>query len=91
MFTLEKKSDIPIQDTITQGMKGEMSNLNLRGTSAGMGVVTIDGIPLHESMPGGLNLDLFPAETFGNVDIQRGSAAMLNYGRSLGKRSLHSL
>ena len=51
--------------SMTQGMKGGASNLSLRGASGGMGLVNIDGIPLHETFPGGLSLDLFPAETFG--------------------------
>lgn len=70
--------------TIAQGMKGAPSGLSLRGASGGMGLVNIDGIPLHDTLPGVTPLDLFPAETFGSSDIQRGSAAMLDFGRSLG-------
>ncbi|MDD2761547.1 MAG: TonB-dependent receptor plug domain-containing protein, partial [Methylomonas sp.] len=77
--------------TSTQGMKGGSSGLRLRGSTAGMGLVTIDGIPLYETQPSAISLDLFPAETFGSVDIVRGSAAMLNFGRSLGGNiNLHS-
>jgi vitamin B12 transporter len=77
--------------SIVQGMKGAPSGLSLRGASGGIGLVNIDGIPLHDAMPGVVNLDLFPAETFGSSDILRGSAAMLDFGRSLGGTiNLHS-
>lgn len=77
--------------TTTQGMKGGTNGLGLRGSTAGVGLVNIDGIPLHDTQPNALSLDLFPAETFGGVDIVRGSAAMLNFGRSLGGNiNLHS-
>ncbi len=77
--------------SISQGMKGGPSVLSLRGASGSMGLVNIDGIPLHDTAPGAASLDLFPAETFGSSDIQRGSAAMLNFGRSLGGTiNLHS-
>jgi outer membrane cobalamin receptor len=76
---------------LVQGMKGAPSGLSLRGASTGMGLLNIDGIPLHESFPGAVPLDLFPAETFGSSDILRGSSAMLNFGRSLGGTiNLHS-
>jgi outer membrane cobalamin receptor len=76
---------------MSQGMKGGPSNLSLRGASGGMGLVNVDGIPLHDIAPGMTPLDLFPAETFGSMDIQRGSSAMLNFGRSLGGSiNLHS-
>ena len=74
-----------------QGMLGRPAPVNLRGASGGMGLINIDGIPLHESFPGQINLDLFPAETFGSSDIRRGSSAMLDFGRTLGGRiNLHS-
>ncbi len=77
--------------SIVQGMKGAPSGLSLRGASGGMGLVNIDGIPLHDAPPGAIPLDLFPAETFGSSDIQRGSAAILDFGRSLGGSiNLHS-
>ncbi|MGZ5009443.1 MAG: TonB-dependent receptor plug domain-containing protein [Methylobacter sp.] len=77
--------------SISQGMKGGPSNLSLRGASGGMGLINIDGIPLHDLAPGMTPLDLFPAETFGSSDIQRGSSAILNFGRSLGGSiNLHS-
>lgn len=77
--------------SIVQGMKGAPSGLSLRGASGGIGLVNIDGIPLHDAMPGVVNLDLFPAETFGSSDILRGSSAMLDFGRSLGGTiNLHS-
>jgi vitamin B12 transporter len=77
--------------SISQGMKGGPSNLSLRGASGGMGLINIDGVPLHDTLPGQTPLDLFPAETFGSSDIQRGSAAMLGFGRSLGGAiNLHS-
>jgi outer membrane cobalamin receptor len=76
---------------LSQGMKGGASTISLRGASGSVGLVNIDGIPLHDTWPGALNLDLFPAETFGSTDIQRGSAAILNFGRSLGGMiNLHS-
>lgn len=70
--------------TINQGMKGGVSDLNLRGASGGSGLVTIDGIPLQAPAPGRWSLDYFPAETFGGIDFVRGSANLLNFGRSLG-------
>ena len=77
--------------SMSQGMKGGINALSLRGASGSMGLVNIDGIPLHDTLPGAAPLDLFPAETFGGSDIQRGSAAMLNFGRSLGGSiNLHS-
>jgi outer membrane cobalamin receptor len=69
---------------LSQGMKGGASTISLRGASGSVGLVNIDGIPLHDTWPGALNLDLFPVETFGSTDIQRGSAAIINFGRSLG-------
>ena len=76
---------------LSQGMKGGASTISLRGASGSVGLVNIDGIPLHDTWPGALNLDLFPAETFGSTDIQRGSAAIINFGRSLGGMiNLHS-
>ncbi len=77
--------------TIFQGMKGSPSGLSLRGASGGMGLVSIDGIPLHETMPSMTPIDLFPAETFGSADILRNSAAILDFGRSVGGSiNLHS-
>jgi vitamin B12 transporter len=77
--------------SIFQGMKGGPVGLSLRGASGGMGLINIDGIPLHDTLPGSTPLDLFPAETFGSSDILRGSAAMLDFGRSLGGTiNLHS-
>lgn len=70
--------------TINQGMKGGPSDLSLRGASGGVGLVNIDGIPLHALIPGAINLDIFPAETFGSAELYRGSSAMLNFGRTLG-------
>lgn len=70
--------------TINQGMKGGSSDLNIRGASAGTGLLTIDGIPLQAQAPGRWSLDLFPAETFGGSDIVRGSAGLLQFGRGLG-------
>ena len=76
---------------LSQGMKGGASTISLRGASGSMGLVNIDGIPLYDTWPGALNLDLFPAETFGSTDIHRGSAAILNFGRALGGTiNLHS-
>lgn len=77
--------------SMSQGMKGGFSSLSLRGASGSMGLVNIDGIPLHDTVPGATPLDLFPAETFGSSDIQRGSATMLSFDRSLGGTiNLHS-
>jgi outer membrane cobalamin receptor len=77
--------------SMSQGMRGGISALSLRGASGSMGLVNIDGIPLHDTLPGAAPLDLFSAETFGSSDIQRGSAAILNFGRSLGGTiNLHS-
>jgi outer membrane cobalamin receptor len=70
--------------TLNQGMKGGIAGLSLRGASGGMGLVRIDGIPLHDTIPGGLGLDLLPAETFNSADIRRGSAAIRHFGRALG-------
>ncbi|NJD05645.1 MAG: TonB-dependent receptor, partial [Methylococcaceae bacterium] len=73
------------------GMKGGFTSLTLRGAGGGMGLVNIDGIPLHTTIPGAFSLDLFPAETFGAADIVRGSGAMLSFGRTLGGTiNLHS-
>lgn len=66
------------------GMKGGPTGLSLRGAAGGMGLVQIDGIPIYETMPGLTPVDLFPVENFDSVEVIRGSAAMLNYGRSLG-------
>lgn len=67
-----------------EGMRGGPTAINLRGVKGGMGVINIDGIPLHNALPNALMLDLFPAEQFASVDIYRGSAAILHYGRNIG-------
>jgi outer membrane cobalamin receptor len=76
---------------LSQGMRGGMSVLDIRGASSGAGLVNIDGIPLHETIPGAFALDLLPAEMFDGMTVRKGSASLLDFGRSLGGSvNLHS-
>lgn len=68
----------------TQGMIGGVGNFSLRGAEGGSGLVNIDGVPVFQTVPGLSTLSLFPVESFGGMDIRRGSASLMNYGRTLG-------
>jgi vitamin B12 transporter len=62
---------------------GQPSGLYIRGVG-GQGVVTLDDIPLLQSLPGLLNLDALPAEAIQSAEIVRGPDSAYRPFQSLG-------
>ncbi len=62
---------------------GQPSGLYIRGVG-GQGVVTLDGIPLLQSLPGLLFLDTLPAEAIQSAEIVRGPDSAFRAFQSLG-------
>jgi hypothetical protein len=62
---------------------GQPSGLYIRGVG-GQGVVTLDGIPLLQSLPGLLFLDTLPAEAIQSAEIVRGPDSAYRAFQSLG-------
>ncbi|WP_045224540.1 TonB-dependent receptor plug domain-containing protein [Methyloterricola oryzae] len=61
-----------------------LSGLSLRGASAGLGQISLDGVPLYSSTPGAFNLTGFPADSIEQVDVVRGAMAPRYGSRALG-------
>jgi vitamin B12 transporter len=62
---------------------GQPSGIYIRG-AGGQGVVTLDGIPLLQSLPRLLNLDALPAEAVQSAEIVRGPDSAYRAFQSLG-------
>ena len=62
---------------------GQTQPLNIRGAS-GQGVVTLDDLPLLQSVPGFLNLDTLPSEAIQKAEIERGPSAAYHSFQALG-------
>jgi vitamin B12 transporter len=65
------------------GAFGQATALYIRG-AGGQGVVTLDGIPLIQSLPGLLNLDSLPAEAIQSAEIVKGPDSAYRAFQSLG-------
>jgi outer membrane cobalamin receptor len=50
------------------GGRGTLSSLFVRGASAGLGQLSLDGVPLFSSVTGAFNLSTFPAEALERVE-----------------------
>ncbi|ESS71432.1 vitamin B12 transporter BtuB [Methyloglobulus morosus KoM1] len=62
---------------------GQIGALNIRG-AGGQGMVTLDGIPLLQSVPGFLNLDTLPTEAIQKAEIERGPSSAYHSFQALG-------
>jgi vitamin B12 transporter len=62
---------------------GQVGALFMRG-AGGQGLVTLDDIPLLQSIPGFFNLDTLPVEAIGRAEIERGPGAAHYSFQSLG-------
>ncbi|MGZ8163557.1 MAG: TonB-dependent receptor [Methylobacter sp.] len=71
-----------ITTTKTDGF-GQVTALYIRG-AGGQGVVSLDGMPLLQSLPGLLNLDSLPAEAVQSAEIVRGPDSAYRSFQSLG-------
>lgn len=65
------------------GAFGQATALYIRGVG-GQGVVTLDGLPLLQSLPGLFSLDTLPAEAIQSAEIIRGPAAAYESFQALG-------
>lgn len=62
---------------------GQIGSLFMRG-AGGQGLVTLDDIPLLQSVPGFLNLDTLPVEAVETTEVERGPASAYHPFQSLG-------
>jgi vitamin B12 transporter len=62
---------------------GQVGAVYVRG-AGGQGLVTLDGIPLMQSVPGLMNLDTLPTEAIQSAEIERGPGAAYIPFQSLG-------
>lgn len=69
--------------TTKAGAFGQATTLYMRGVG-GQGLVTLDGIPLLQSLPGLFNLDTLPAESLQRAEIARGPSAAYEAFQALG-------
>ena len=65
------------------GGYGLPSGVLLRGV-AGQGMISLDGIPLFQSLPGGQNLDTLPVEALQQAEIERGPGSVKHSFQALG-------
>lgn len=65
------------------GAFGQPTTLYIRGVG-GQGVVTLDGLPLLQSLPGLFSLDTLPAEAIQNAQIVKGPDSAYQAFQSLG-------
>lgn len=63
---------------VRQGGQGE-ARLDMRGFDQRAVLFTLDGVPVYDPYNGVVNLDLFPLEMLGNVEIDRGPSSSI-YG-----------
>lgn len=63
---------------VRQGGRGEM-RVDMRGFDQRAVLLTLDGVPVYEPYNGIVNVDLFPIEMLGDLDIARGASSSL-YG-----------
>jgi outer membrane cobalamin receptor len=74
---------LPGITTTKVGGFGQPSGLYIRGVG-GQGVVTLDGIPMLQSLPGLLFLDTLPAEAIQGAEIVRGPDSAYRAFQALG-------
>jgi vitamin B12 transporter len=65
------------------GGYGLPNGVLLRGV-AGQGMISLDGIPLFQSLPGAQNLDTLPIEALRQAEIERGPGAVKHSFQALG-------
>jgi vitamin B12 transporter len=74
---------LPGVNASRSGGYGQLSTLNIR-SAGGLGVITLDGLPVLQSLPGLLNLDTLPTEAIQNVEIVKGLDAISRSFQPLG-------
>ncbi len=65
------------------GGYGLPSGILLRGAN-GQGMITLDGIPLFQSLPSAQNMDTLPVEALQKAEIERGPGSVQNSFQALG-------
>lgn len=68
----------------TQTNASSNSGLLLRGASGGVGMVTLDGVPLFNAFAGFFPLSHFPLDLLDSVDVRQGFAGQTMASRTLG-------
>ena len=69
---------------ISQSNASTTTGLTLRGASGGLGLVTLDGVPLFNSFNGYFPLSHYPLDLFDRVEVSRGSGQLSAGSRTLG-------
>ncbi|TAN47069.1 MAG: TonB-dependent receptor [Methylococcaceae bacterium] len=69
--------------TLNQTGQGTTTGITFRGASGGLGLVSLDGVPLFNSFAGFFPLSHFPLDLFDRVSLVRGPG-----GERLGSRTL---
>jgi outer membrane receptor protein involved in Fe transport len=68
----------------TPGSRGTLSNLFVRGASAGLGQLSFNGVPLLGELTGVFNLSTVPVDVLERVEIVRGASGPRYGSRALG-------
>jgi vitamin B12 transporter len=68
----------------TPGSRGTLSNLFVRGASAGLGQLSFDGILLLGELTGVFNLSTVPVDALERVEVVRGASGPRYGSRTLG-------
>lgn len=77
--------------TLNQAGPSTSTGISLRGAGGGLGLVSLDGVPLFSSFAGFFPLSHFPLDLFDRVDLVRGSGGDRQGSRTLGGTiQLHS-
>lgn len=69
---------------ISQSNASSTTGLTLRGASGGLGLVTLDGVPLFNSFSGFFPLSHYPLDLLERVDVAQGAGGIHNGSRTLG-------
>jgi vitamin B12 transporter len=75
---------LPVVILQTPGSRGTLSNLIVRGASAGFGQLSFDGVPLFGELTGAFNLSTIPVDALERVEIVRGASGPRYGSRALG-------
>ncbi|HFG1782006.1 TPA: TonB-dependent receptor [Vibrio cholerae] len=76
---LDVLKTLPGVEVNTQGGKGQVSSIFLRGTSSKHTLVLVDGVKINSATAGGASLGLIPAFAIEQIEVVRGPRAAI-YG-----------
>ncbi len=69
---------------LNQGKPGSGAGISLKGVSGGLGLLTLDGIPLFGNFAGYYSLRNYPLNAIENIGISRNAGLALENSRTLG-------